>query len=260
MNQPSPAETVLVEQRGVVTIITLNRPESRNALRKQECLAMAEAVRAAGEPAGEDKANPDATAARAVLIRGEGPVFCAGADLKGAVYGDDFGGAITQMLQTIVRAPIPVIADIQGPAVGAGCQLALACDLRIFGDDAKVWIPAADHGLALDTWTHVRAKELLGGAVARNLFLGSASVGGEQAVALGFAVKRGDAAAALEFAEDVAHKAPLTLAYSKAVLNHPDPVGDADLDAQFRDVWASEDVQEARRARAEKRAPRFQGR
>lgn len=257
MNQPSQADTVLVEQRGAVTTITLNRPNSRNALREQECLAVAEAVRSAGQSEGDGASAWDT---RAILIRGEGPVFCAGADLKGAVYGDDFGGAITRMLQAIVRAPMPVIADIQGPAVGAGCQLALACDLRIFGDDAKVWIPAADHGLALDSWTHVRAKELLGGAVARNLLLGSASVGVDQAVMLGFAVKRGDAGVALEFAEEVARKAPLTLAYSKAVLNHPNPHGDVELDAMFRGVWASEDVQEARRARAEKRVPRFQGR
>ncbi|WP_426716945.1 enoyl-CoA hydratase [Corynebacterium auriscanis] len=257
MNEPYPVETVLVEQRGVVTIITLNRPEARNALREQECVAVAQAVRAASQTGGEGEM---AGVCRAILLRGEGSVFCAGADLKGAVYGSSFGATITQMLQAIVDCSLPVIADIQGPAVGAGCQLALACDLRIFGDDAQIWIPAADHGLALDSWTHLRAKELLGGAVARNVFLGSGVVGPEQALMLGFAIKRTDGEGALQFAQEVATKAPLTLAYSKAVLNHPAPEGDAGLKEMFDRVWASDDVQEARRARAEKRAPRFRGR
>lgn len=254
MNQLPPVETVRVERRGVVTIITLNRPEARNALREIECLAVTRAVRAAGEVWGEGQP------ARVILIRGEGPAFCAGADLKGAVYGEGFGAAVQGMLQAIVSSPLPVVADIQGPAVGAGCQLALACDLRVFGDDAKVWIPAADHGLALDVWTHLRAKELLGGAVARNLFLGAATVGVEQAVMLGFAVKRADADGALRFAEEVGLRAPLTLEYSKRVLNHPAPEGDAEVDAMLHRVWASDDVQEARRARVEKRAPEFKGR
>ena len=100
MNQPSQADTVLVEQRGAVTTITLNRPNSRNALREQECLAVAEAVRSAGQSEGmglrRGTRGRFLSVVKASVLRG--------ADLKGAVYGDDFGGAITRMLQAIVRA------------------------------------------------------------------------------------------------------------------------------------------------------------
>ena len=67
------------------------------------------------------------------------------------------------MLTTVTDVPVPVIADIQGPAVGAGCQLALACDLRVMGEGAVTWVPAVQHGFALDPWTVNRAVELLGG-------------------------------------------------------------------------------------------------
>ena len=150
----------------------------RQALTAEVARSIAAAVRevSTGETA-EDRT------ARAILIRGKGPAFCAGADLSGGVYADDFWGSLSDMLQAITSSPVPVIADVQGPAVGAGCQLILACDLRIFGDRGECWVPVAQHAFAMDTWTIQRARELVGGSFARNLLLGSARMSVDQAVA-----------------------------------------------------------------------------
>lgn len=250
---------VLSEQSGDVTVITLNNPDKRNAVSTDVARGVAAAVReaSAGETAQE-------RTCRAILLRGRGPAFCAGADLSGGVYADDFWDSLMEMLEAITTAPVPVIADVQGPAVGAGCQLLLACDLRIFGDRGECWIPVAAHGFAMDTWTIQRAKEMLGGSTARNMLIGGAHVGVEHALATGFAMERANVTEGedrpLEIALAVAASAPLSMEHSKKVLNHPDPAADGSLEQMFLDVWASEDAEEARRARKERRRPNFQGR
>lgn len=253
------SDSVTVSRDGAVGIITLNNPQRRNALNTEVVLAVEEAIITLEATRTANGATPAEGPVRAILIRGEGPAFCAGADLKGGVYAADFFDGVTRMLTAISRCPIPVIADVQGPAVGAGCQIVLACDLRVFGNDGAVWVPAAEHGFALDTWTHQRLQDLLGGAHARNIMIGGLKVTAEQALAMGFAIEQTDAAGALAFAHRVARQAPISMEHSKRVLNSPDPFGDASLDMLFRKAWASEDAQEARAARAERRAPRFIG-
>lgn len=250
---------VRISRHGDVTVITLNKPAKRNALDADFAREIAAAVRdaSAGE-AAEDRQ------ARAILLRAEGPAFCAGADLSGGVYGDDFWGSLMDMLDSIVTSPLPVIADVQGPAVGAGCQLIMACDLRLFGEDAVCWIPVAQHAFALDSWTITRAKELLGGSTARNLLIGGAKIGVKQALTQGFALKKAVVTEGvdepLEFAQSIAALAPLSIDHSKRVLNHPDPINDEALTEMFENVWRSHDAQEARIARLEHRPPKFRGR
>lgn len=251
--------SVELSQHGNVAVVTLNNPSKRNALTADVARSIAAAVRevSAGEIA-ED------LTARAILIRGSGPAFCAGADLSGGVYADDFWGSLSDMLQAITASPVPVIADVQGPAVGAGCQLILACDLRIFGDRGECWIPVAQHAFAMDTWTIQRARELVGGSFARNLLLGSARMSADQAIATGFAMHRAAVTEQhdepMEIAQAIAASAPLSMEHAKRVLNSPDPDRDESLEKLFFAAWASEDAQEARAARAEKRAPEFKGR
>lgn len=251
--------SVELSQHGNVAVLTLNNPSKRNALTADVARSIAAAVRevSTGETA-EDRT------ARAILIRGNGPAFCAGADLSGGVYADDFWGSLSDMLQAITSTPVPVIADVQGPAVGAGCQLILACDLRIFGDRGECWIPVAQHAFAMDTWTIQRARELMGGSFARNLLLGSARMSADQAVATGFATHLATVTEQrdepMDIAQGIAASAPLSMEHAKRVLNSPDPHGDESLEKLFFAAWASEDAQEARAARAEKRAPQFKGR
>lgn len=246
-----------VERDGKLALLTLCRPERRNALDADLCTTIAdELLRLV-----EQKDDP----VRAVLIKGEGPAFCAGANLKGGAYAAGFFTTVERMITTIADLPVPVIADVQGPAVGAGCQLVLACDLRVMGPDARVWVPAVHHGFSLDKWTINRAVELLGGAVARNMLIAGAQIGQKAAVANGFAMLGGDSADALAMAHTVSRQAPMPMQHFKMVMNNPthtEPDKDllAEIDYLGGACWISNDVAEARQARAEKRPPEFEGR
>ncbi|MEJ5997300.1 enoyl-CoA hydratase [Corynebacterium sp. H130] len=240
-----------------VLILTIDRDERRNALTADMCMDIAEAVNAISL---EDDAP-----IRAVLIRGEGAAFCAGADLgddAGGVFGDNFHTCLQHMLTSLMNCPVPIIADIQGPAVGAGVQLALACDLRVVGPNAWFQVPPAKLGFALDNWTIRRTVELLGGSIARGVLIAAQKIDAQQAHNVGFVHVQGDAAAALQFAHEVSGNAPLSMKHLKSVLN--DEGFGFELSAkQHQDylaAWKSEDAKEARLARSEKRQPEFKGR
>ena len=262
-----------VERDGKVAILTLCRPERRNALDAELCTAIAAALEeladdgsdAPGAPSTSDASGEAEVPVRAVLIRGEGPAFCAGANLKGGAYAAGFFATVEKMIAAISSVPFPVIADVQGPAVGAGCQLVLSCDLRVMGPGAKAWVPAVNHGFALDRWTISRAGELLGGSVARNVLIAGEKVDQQAAVTSGFATRAGDSAEALAFAHHIAGLAPMPMHHFKLVLNNPSHTEPskallAEMDMLGSACWVSEDAAEARAARAAKRPPEFLGR
>ncbi|MDO5502686.1 MAG: enoyl-CoA hydratase [Actinomycetia bacterium] len=233
-----------------VGIITIDRHERRNALDLQHVEALQAAV--------DDLL---AEGVRSMVITGSGTSFCAGADL-GGVYGPGFRDALYSALDAISSAPVPVIAAVNGPAIGAGTQVAIACDLRVAAPGAKFAIPTARNGLAVDPWTIRRLALTAGGGVARALLLGCEQYGADRAYDRGLVDRLGSLDDALDWAEDLATAAPLTLAYSKRALEslfEPRPWGE-DLDEDFAAVWESEDVEEGVRARMEKRKPDFQGR
>lgn len=256
---------LLVEREDKILILTINRDERRNALNAALCQEIEKQVRQASHDAqAEDKV-------RVVLFRGAGRAFCAGADLgstkptsgeAGGVYSGNFHESLWSMLAANVNAAIPVIADIQGPAVGAGTQLALSCDLRVVGERAWFGVPASSLGFALDAWTINRAKDLLGGSIARNVLVGGRRVSAEQAVASGFAAEYGDSDRALEFAREIAEQAPLATWQLKQALNAFDDVREFSSLQQelYERCWASEDAAEAGAARKEKRKPVFRRR
>ncbi|MDO9378868.1 MAG: enoyl-CoA hydratase [Nocardioidaceae bacterium] len=235
---------------GPVTLLELNRPERRNALDLALCRELHDGVGAAVEDG-----------ARVVVVTGEGTSFCAGADLDG-VYGDAFIEALYGMLAAVRELPVPVVAAVNGPAIGAGTQLALACDLRVAAPSARFGVPTARNGLAVDTWTMRALAEVAGGGVARRLMIGAELLDADAALACGLADRAGDLEVAMTWAQEVATFAPLTLAYNKLVLgSDPSDAGaGARIEAGWRACWASDDVREARTARAEKRAPVFRGR
>src|SRR5690606_31433701 len=100
--------------------------------------------------------------ARVIVLTGRGPIFSAGADL-GGVYSEEFLDRLLEMLHTIESAPVPVISAINGAALGAGVQLALASDLRVLEPDSYIAIPAAKLGISVDRWTVRRLVSLIGG-------------------------------------------------------------------------------------------------
>lgn len=241
---------ITTEIRGDVHLIELDRHEKRNALDIEHCDALGDAVRTA-----VDKG------ARTIVITGRGTSFCAGADLSG-VYGDGFRTALYRALGTITSAPVPVLAAVNGPAIGAGTQLAIACDLRIASLSATFAVPTARNGLAVDPWTIRRLALLAGGGPARALLLGVETFDVAVAVRCGLVDRVGEVDEALVWAEDIASCAPLSLSYSKRALESllEPPGHDGSLDRAFDACWASEDFAESQQARRERRAPHFLGR
>ena len=148
------AEPVLLEETssdGVVTL-TLNRPKARNSLSD----ALIDALHGAVTRLGADPA------ARVIVLRAEGPAFCAGHDLKemtahrqdadgGRGYFDDLIARCSMMMQAIVMSPTPVIARVHGIATAAGCQLVASCDLAIAADHARFATPGVNIGLFCST-------------------------------------------------------------------------------------------------------------
>lgn len=236
---------------GRVREIKLNRHVSRNCLN----IPMCEAIEAALLDAVSD-------GARAVLLHGDGTVFSSGADLSGGVYAGGFYGKLMHMLGTIQTLPIPVVAWVNGPAIGAGTQTAMACDLRVVDESALFRVPIVDVAIALDEVTVATLENLVGGARARTMLLTGAPLSAEQAVESGFAVRSGGFDDALALAELLASKAPLTmrhLKYEFARTSHR-PYSAEERAAAAEAAWTSHDAEESRQARAEKRPPRFEGR
>ncbi|MCK7638168.1 enoyl-CoA hydratase [Corynebacterium sp. P7202] len=248
-----------VEDRGAVKVITLDRPRVRNALDAVLCAALTETIRTAGE---EGIRPGHGVGPRTLLLRGTPPVFCAGADLTQA-HSPEFLDALGALLGGIVTCPIPVVADIQGPCIGAGLQLALASDLRVVGPDAWFGLPPASLGIALDEWTVGRCVDLIGGSRARGLMLGGLRMSAAEAADCGFATVSGDSRDAEDLAGRVAALAPLSVRQLKLTLNDTGsvPAGTGAAARELYDAcWASSDAEEARAARAEGRAPVFTGR
>ena len=130
-----------------VLVVTLDRPERRNAVDHATLLALLEAQAAAA-------------AARALVLTGAPPAFCAGADLTGVEEGE-FARALSRVLRGFTALPIPTVAAVDGPALGAGTQLVVACDLRVATPASRFGVPAARLGLVVDHWTVERlAREL----------------------------------------------------------------------------------------------------
>lgn len=230
-----------------VVVLELRREDRRNALDLELCLAIHHAV-------------DDAVAggARVIVITGRGTAFCSGADL-GGVYGPEFLEALYGMLHHLTKVPIPLIAAVNGPAIGAGTQLAIACDLRVVGATAKFAVPTARNGMAVDAWTIRTLAQLAGAGPARRLMLAAETLDREEALLRGLADRAGSLDDAIGWAHEIAALAPMALAHNKLALNGTS-ADDAAIEASFAAVWASQDVREAAKARAEKRDPVFEGR
>jgi enoyl-CoA hydratase len=242
-----------LSREGRVAVLTLDRPDKRNALNLTLCRLLRESVETAL-----------ADGARALVLTGRGTSFCSGADLDG-VYTAEFRDALYAMLHTIVDAPVPVVAAVNGPAIGAGTQLAVAADLRVAAPSARFGVPTARNGLAVDPWTIRRLALLAGNGTARALLLACEQLDVDAAVGCGLVERRGEPGDAIAWATGMTELAPLTVAYSKQVLNELDAAEPGAerakrLDAAFEACWASEDLHEARQARLERRPPVFRGR
>ena len=150
--QAARATDLLIERRNGVLLLTLARPDRRNSLSE----AMLHALQAAIVEAGADPA------VRAVVLAAEGPVFCAGHDLKeltahradadrGRAFTEKLMRLCSTVMQAIVKCPKPVIAAVQGTASAAGCQLVATCDLAVASEEALFCTPGVNIGLFCST-------------------------------------------------------------------------------------------------------------
>ena len=239
-----------VTREGDVTTLELQRQERRNALNTELVEGLRDGI--------ENAASQDV---RAIVLTGQGTVFCAGADLSGDAFAADYPDRLMALHKAIDSAPTPVIAAVNGPAIGAGLQLAMICDLRVVAPDAFFQFPTSKYGLALDNWSIRRLSSLAGYGRARSMLLAAEKLTADTALQTGMANRIGTLADAQAWAAEIAGLAPLALQHAKRVLND-----DGAFEEQaphhkelFDKAWASQDVIEAQVARAEKRAPRFQG-
>lgn len=243
---------ILVEifSNAKIAKLTLRVPERRNALNADVCRGIQLAVE-----------RCDHEGMRALVITGTGDAFCAGADLTGGVFSSGFANQNVAMLRTLERAKLIIIGYINGAAIGAGAQLAMACDLRVSAEDAYFALPVAKMGFALDNWTVRRLESLVGGGRARTMLYTGEKLAADQALAQGVVNKMGDVNDALAWAQEIATYAPLTLHHLKLVFTHddaqqkPTPL----QAAAAKTAWISEDLKEARLAYKEGRRPRFRG-
>lgn len=233
---------------GRVATITIDRPARRNAVDVAACNAIAAAV-------GQSLAD----GARAIVLTGAGGHFCSGADLTG-VEDRGFRAAIRGCLDSLRAAPVVTIAAVDGAAMGAGVQFAVACDLRVATPAARFGVPATKLGLAVDHVTVQQVATLVGGSQARAMLLAAEEIAGQRAYELGMVNRIGTRDDAQAWAAEIAARAPLTIAAHKLALNRLEPdLADADVAAAVDAAWASNDVKEGRAAFAEKRSPNFTG-
>jgi enoyl-CoA hydratase/carnithine racemase len=255
--------TVLVEAHEGVATITLHRPEVRNAFGAGMGEALADAYRHCDED----------DAIRAVVLTGTPPAFCSGADMSAA--GETFAAPDrTTFSAAAVGLPAwqvrkPVIAAVNGHAIGIGFTLTLQCDVRLFAADAKYGIVQVRRGVMGDGYSHWTLPRIAGMANAADILLTGRTFDGQEALRLGLCsrVLPNDEVlpAALDIARDIARNtAPLAVAYSKALLWETwqlDATGVEARETEYHHhLMGAADAREGVVAFLERRAPQWQGR
>lgn len=266
MSQATAAPIVVGETRGRVKWIRFNRPEVRNAIALESADLAREQVEAA-----------EAEGARVIVLSGSGGSFCAGADLKS--LSANFGTVVDvrqilrdhyhKLLLALTGSPLPVIAAVDGPAAGIGCDIALGADLRLVSEKAFFAQNFVNIGLMPDGGGTFTLPRLVGTARAMEMALTGLRVSAAQALQWGLVnyvyPTAGFEDAVQKFAETLAEKAPLSLARSKRAIRAGLEGGTfqqaLELEADLQqELIQTEDFPEGVMAFLSKRTPEFKGR
>lgn len=253
----------LIERRGHVLIVTMNRPAVRNALSGP----MMELMRQAWDTVDGDPGI------RVCVLTGAGGAFCAGADLKAMTSshpGDRFQGgdldvSVIEPLLKGRRLSKPLIAAVEGPAVAGGTEILQACDIRVAGASARFGVSEARWGLFPLGGSAVRLPRQIPYTVAADLLLTGRHITAAEALSIGLighVVPDGQALGkALEIAEAIAANGPVAVRAILRVIRETEGMAENEafaLEAKVgMAVFASEDAREGPRAFAEKRRPEF---
>lgn len=245
-----------------VALLTISNPEKRGALDRPLLEALVAAL--------------DRLDARCVVLTGEGRAFCAGYDIEelmreGYDDGAEAAHPFPAALAALEAYPFPVLAALNGYAIGGGLELAMACDLRIAADTIQLGMPPVKLGVVYGHPGLTRFVSAIGAARTRELFLTGRRIDAATAErwSLVNEVVEAESLAetALARAGEIAANAPLSLRGNKAAIRALvaaagalDPATDAVLEAERRAAFESEDLREGLRAFGEKRAPVWRGR
>ena len=252
---------ILVERRGRVGLVTLNRPEALNALNKATLDELVAAV-------SEMDADPGVGA---VVLTGSGKAFAAGADIKEMAskgYMEMYDADWFRGWENLTRLRIPLIAAVSGFALGGGCELAMMCDIIIAGDNAKFGQPEINLGVVPGMGGSQRLTRAVGKAKAMDMILTGRFIGAEEAERSGLVsrvVPAGDTVEeALKAAEVIASKSKPAAMLAKEAVNAAFETGLAQgvlfERRLFHSLFATEDQKEGMVAFTEKREPEFRHR
>lgn len=283
-------ESVRVEPRGDALWVTIDRPKAMNALAQAVVAELADLTErlaaalpaldraASGRPAADRSmgAQPEGEwVCRAVVITGGGEkAFVAGADIRemSAMTADeahDYSRSMQAVTERLEALPVPVIAAVNGFALGGGCELALACDFIYASANASFGQPEVSLGLVPGFGGSVRLQQRVSPAMARELIVTGRRIRAEEALRIGLANRVVDDVAALAEAVDatvaeIAAQAPTAVANAKATMNAvaPLPVSDglATEAESFRSAFTTEDSRVGRDAFLAKESAHFPGR
>ncbi len=248
---------VLTEVDGNVLIITINRPEAKNAVNGAVAQGIADAL---------DRLDAE-TELRCAIITGAGGTFCSGMDLKAFVRGEKphvEGRGFAGLAMRGARKPL--IAAVDGYALAGGMEVALACDLIVASAGAQFGVPEAKRGLAAAAGGLIKLPRQIPPRIAMELALTGDFIGAARAYELGFINRVSEGPALVDakaLAERIAANGPLALIASKAVISQSHEWTEAEMwdrqEAIVGPVFGSADAREGATAFAEKRKPNWQG-
>jgi len=255
-------QNLIYEKEDNVAIVTLNRPEVYNAIDERIMRELNELMNEVAVDAG----------IRALILTGGAGVFCAGADIGFAQNADpieamEFTALCNKAVNKMANLDIPVIAAIAKLALGGGCELALACDIRIASIGTRIGLPEVNLGIIPGTGGTQRMTRLVGEGWAKQLILTGEPIDAETALSMGLITKVVPAGSLMDeakkMAAELAAKPPIALKMAKKSINYS---GNVDLGSGLEYeqkscsmLFATEDQKEGMRAFMEKRRPVYQG-